>query len=126
MANVAFKEYEDHQFELIQINHGLRKNSPSCILLSPNQIFQVRKTKEKDRFEFALLTKHLKEKTVDVMMYELESSIQVGFIANKNSIRYYHIEEFELLEEGRMCLITLNCHSKFEKQLLEERFTILV
>lgn len=122
MVSVASKEYEKRQLELIQINHEQRKKAALCILLRPSQIFQVRRTKEKDRFEFLLLSKHLNKKEMRIITYHFLNPIKVGFKVTDNFMKYYQLETVEWRGKGRICLLTLNCESEFEKKILEDRF----
>ncbi len=122
MVNTKRQEYEKRRNELIQINHEQRSQSKPCVLLSPKEIFQIRRTREKDRFKFLILPKHVQEKMIDVLANSSEKVINIGFKVTDTFIKYYRLENIEWTEKGSVCLITLNCYSKMEKEQLERRF----
>lgn len=112
---------KERQRELIQINHNQRQAAKPIILLTPNQIFQVWETTDKESFTFMLLSKYLNKKMKEMISYEFVQPLTVGFSVERTVIRFYPVQEIVLKEKA--CLITLKCFTKAEKELLMGRFT---
>lgn len=110
---------KERRRELIEINHQLRQPVNGILLLSPNQIYEVWKTTDKESFTFMLLSKHLNKKTQKIIRYGSSQPLTVGFKVGNDVIKYYVIQSIVIKE--KTSLITVTCPTT-EKKLLMGRF----